>query len=732
MTREYDTPVAAPAPPCEDLRRSLARRIRESDLLQPHVFDRHEPGDLLRVEATGVAPATPVRVDLSLERFVGGGFAGQVYRARILRLIAEGPIPPGLEEGGVCAVKILRPPSRLKAMFRDALYWLAFQAPFSAQLLPAAARAGVLWQKLARRAADVRLGMPDAIVDPYATFFDEELRSFGELSEWVDGRVWHLEMDPHIRARRRVDVRDREMVERALGSREYLAKRGFMAMLVGLLHEIGAHELARQYEWWTAKSQPNVLKRHDADPGPWSGLVAIDFRAGLALLPFLPMSPADFRLIAAGLRRGSIVQFDRGDLGRLEGFVDAHAEQFADLRGALDELRETERAYRRGIPDVTRHWIRPLYDGRLARDVIAGSCEAWERKGTIDAERRSRLEASRVRFLVFFLAAFVPLLGPWIRRLWGNRRYARHVGACLASPRYLGRVLRVAQWSRLLVWHRTRRASTERASRLAGRGAGFWAERWTLGLLPVWLHRSLTDPRHAWRAIRSAVSFPFKLYFDPAYRSAWFLDQIRSGREEGMLTEEEERRLAASAIDPFIQTYLKACAVHVATLPVTQVVSLALALYVMLFQGRPWEEAIAWGVSILVAFQVIPISPGSFCRWLYVVYLVARDRRFRSYRVAFFVSLWKYIGYLGFPLQMVTTYPALSRFLACRWATRVVRIVPVFGERGALLEHGVFDLFFNVPVSIGRRRRERRAARSTAPSSPSTGPGSASTGPGSS
>ncbi len=46
------------------------------------------------------------------------------------------------------------------------------------------------------------------------------------------------------------------------------------------------------------KSQPNCLKRNGTKAD--SGLVAVDFRAGLALLPFLPMSPGDFKLIING------------------------------------------------------------------------------------------------------------------------------------------------------------------------------------------------------------------------------------------------------------------------------------------------------------------------------------------------------------------------------------------------------------------------------------------------
>ncbi|MCK5174621.1 MAG: hypothetical protein KAR47_14605, partial [Planctomycetes bacterium] len=38
-------------------------------------------------------------------------------------------------------------------------------------------------------------------------------------------------------------------------------------------------------------------------------------------------------------------------------------------------------------------------------------------------------------------------------------------------------------------------------------------------------------------------------------------------------------------------------------------------------------------------------------------------------------------------------------------------IVPVFGERGALLEHWVFCLFYNRPLTIRRRMRKRRELR---------------------
>jgi hypothetical protein len=135
-------------------------------------------------------------------------------------------------------------------------------------------------------------------------------------------------------------------------------------------------------------------------------------------------------------------------------------------------------------------------------------------------------------------------------------------------------------------------------------------------------------------------------------------------------------------------------------LPVTQVVSVAVALYVMVRFGRSWGESLAYALAVLAIFQVTPISPGSIARGSYVVYLAVSERNLRNYSVAMLVSFWKYIGYLGFPLQMVRQYPALARLMAGRWAKGMANFIPVFGETGGLLEHAVFDLAFNLLLSV--------------------------------
>ena len=62
---------------------------------------------------------------------------------------------------------------------------------------------------------------------------------------------------------------------------------------------------------------------------------------------------------------------------------------------------------------------------------------------------------------------------------------------------------------------------------------------------------------------------------------------------------------------------------------------------------------------------------------------------------------------------MTYRYPALAIFMAGHWATEAVHVVPVFGERGALLEHKIFNLFYNWPLTIRRRMRKRSEMRAT-------------------
>lgn len=685
--------------------RELEERANDAGLEVRHPPMRYEAGHLLETDIKGISPAVEGRVVLEVDKFLGGGFAGQVYRCRLRRLDIEGEAEiAGLYKGGLYSVKIVVPPTSFSKNFRNFIYWLAFQGPFSSQVNYDACRAGLIWQKLFCMAAPEALGAKTAVKDAYASFYDPVLQSYGEITEWVEGRMWHLEPDRFIR--RRLDWRHLDLQE--TDSREFVEKRRFMADMVDLMHSMGSPEFARQYEWWTMKSQPNVMRRSDLSPADESAqkLCAIDFRPGLALLPWLPMSPGDIYLIFAGLfQRRRLVQFDRCDLDKLKRYVDAHPASFEGAEGLLEELETRDRAYRSSLPDITSHGLKPLFDRELRSKVRQGLIEGYLGNDLVDRNFGNKLAAGGLRFGAFYLLGAIPLAGKLVRKIWGKGAFRRHLRRAFSEPPYFKRALRAHVARDLVKWHRSGRVSEKRARSLAAHPLRFLCERFTVGLLPIGLHRMIMRPRIIWERVAAFFGFLHKFITSFEYREEWFLAEIAAGERDGMLSPEERTHIESIVRDPFIVQYLKCLGVHFATLPVTQVVGLiAGGIWAgwLLAHGHAWSDAVVAFGGTMVFLQVFPISPGSICRGLFVVYLMIRERNWRDYIVAAPLSFVKYIGYLAFPLQMTATYPDLARFMASRWVTNAIHIVPVFGEKGALLEHWVFDLFFNLPQNMGR------------------------------
>lgn len=702
MTREYSVDVC----------KNLESRFSGVGLHRPMRVARYEVGKELVYDIREVAGTNKGRICAVVEKFAGGGFAGQVYRVKMLEIDADdGPIR-GLEVGGIYALKILIPPSGFSRLFRNSLYWFGFQGPFQLQVNPAAARAGALWQKFIRRGAKIRFGDDRSVVNIYATFVDHTLGSCGELSEWVDGRTWRLEVDDRLDLLKRWR-KGKEIETAKLGSPEYRTKYKFMREFVELMHDMGGHEFARQYEWYTCKSQPNCLKRNDTEDDPSGGLVAVDFRAGLALLPFLPMSPGDFKLIFKGLRRGSLVQFDRGSISTLERFINAHNYDFADMQEMLDELKSSERIYRDSLPDITHNHIRLFYSGRLWSTILDSAVTGWKVRNIVDDVWAQKHGRSRVLTVLFFLIGLIPFFGAPVRRISGRRDWRRHYISMLMSRDYLRRSFIGRSAEKSIDWHRAGRLSEDSALRVAGSGWHFMYHL-PLSLLPVGLHKFITDWQYAKERLAYLFVRPIRLYFDSELREQWLREMVIEGQEKHILSDIDAGIILSQVDEPFIQKYLKSLAVHVCTLPVTQVVSITVAIiYVWLHPEMPRAQAWGIGLGIIALFQVVPISPGSLVRGLYVLYLVIRERNFKDYNIAVFLGFFKYIGYLAFPIQMTYRFPVLARFMAGYWANESVHVVPVFGESGALLEHWVFCLFYNWPLTIQRRIRKRIKLRTS-------------------
>lgn len=688
--------------------KNLETKFTSLGLYRPMRVIRYDAGDELCYDVSSVADSRTAKVHLVVEKFVGGGFAGQVYRVKVVNI--EGGSLDGIEINGTYAMKILIPPSSRSLAFRNIIYWIGFQAPFQLQVNLTAARAGAIWQKFIRRGAKIRFGDEGAVNDIHVTFVDDDLGSCGELSDWVEGRTWRLEVDEHM------DLLDRwgkgDTVDSSmLGSPEFRAKKKFMNEFVDLLHDMGAHEFARQYEWSTCKSQPNCLKRSDTEDDPTAGLMAVDFRAGLALLPFLPMSPGDFKLIVNGLARGSLVQFDRGNIEKLEAFMDANSRDFEDMHDLLNELKISEEIYRDSIPDITHNHLRYFYCSKFRTTLQQSAVTGWRVRNLIDTSVEETLRKSKFLYFMFFMLGLVPLLGGFARKLWARDAWRKHYSGILKSIDYFKKALRGKAIESAISWHRAGRIDGDSAIRISYL-TGPFLRHLPCSVLPVGIHKFLTDIDFAKQKLHYILVRPIKLYFDHDLREQWLHDMVADGQAKHIITDEDAALILSRIKEPFIQKYLKSLAVHVCTVPVTQVVSIMLAIiYVLMHPEMPRSQSWGIGLGIVALFQVIPLSPGSLVRGLYVLYLVIRERNFKDYNIAVFLGFFKYIGYLAFPIQMAYRYPELARFMAAHWATEAVHIVPVFGESGALLEHWVFCLFYNRPLTIRRRMRLRAEKR---------------------
>ncbi|MBU1693919.1 MAG: hypothetical protein KKC51_08130 [Verrucomicrobia bacterium] len=231
----------------------------------------------------------------------------------------------------------------------------------------------------------------------------------------------------------------------------------------------------------------------------------------------------------------------------------------------------------------------------------------------------------------------------------------------------------------------------------------------------VAVHRPASIPvrvkpggRGWFRRLRDKTALSFHMLFRPELRNARLMEEVQDGLNVGMLTPEDAERIRGQVHNPMLQTYLTCLAVHLAMLPLTNLTVLAGAVWYSWTRDLSLTEGARLAALGLAFFAVAPMSPGSLMRGLFVLGVVLRRRSIKGLRIALAFSFWRYIGYMAFPLQMVSAFPALARYLAARWATHAVRLVPVFGKPGGLLEHRMFDLTFNVPLTLARRWRRSR------------------------
>ncbi|MDO8589080.1 MAG: hypothetical protein Q7T82_18790 [Armatimonadota bacterium] len=743
-------------------------RERLKGILRPGGYD---PGDTVAARITDI-DGSHHDAEFEIERYCGGGFAGQVYRARCVQC-DDGWLAPG----EVFALKFFSPRSGMRRRFRDFLYLLAFQSPFPHQFNEAAVRTGLYLTRLLRWASRVEFGSDAPINDCLGAFWDEHIGSFAEIDEWVEGRVTDPDVDSEILIRRSRNKRISKAMSEGESSvyrerhserseesafsgahgigpllepnTEIAHKKKFMAALVRLCGELGIDDLARQVYWWTGMSQANVLTRNSGSEQ--REFVWVDRRPGL---PGFLLSIGDFPLLLKAIRRGSIPPFDRINFKKLRMW--AKAPDREAWESTVDELKAEDDLYRSQQIDLIGNNVRLLTSKRLRSSIADSIINYWRLAGRVDDKTAGKLRG--VRMLPHLLLSCIPLIGARLQKLFGNADYRAHVKRFLVDGRYRWEYYDRRRKVDLSMWLRDGRVSEKRAERVLDSLPAYFRDRvcsfWVIGFpffvalpkilslssWPVWAwlviyvaaaslvtlpptwQMFFTDLRHALGTLGRGFGHAAGYVFNVAHRRKvnvdWVHERTKEDIRHGYLSEVESETFRAIAGSDSMQQYVTGIMVTLALQPASEIVLLSLAAVL----GAHWLRDVTsfhalwrvlwqqmghlgwWALPIVALFCAI--SPAGILRFTYCLVQWLRNRHV-PYGTATSLALWRAIGDLAFMVQIARTHPQFSRYLLTSSICRLSGVVPVFGERGGLLNIWAATVFLSWPASFKAWRHER-------------------------
>ena len=606
-----------------------------------------------------------------IHRAIGSGFAGQVYQAA----------PAGhVLSAQKVALKVLFPRSRWKDMFRSALFRLSYQTAFAPRLCEEAVRAGLAWQQLIRVGAGIELGSVEAVVRPLGYMWCNALCSFIEIQEWIEGRSPR----PGLPARSFDEVQ---------------ALHTFMANLARLCKRMGALGVARQYEWYTFVSQANVLVR-EVIPAGMLPFVGIDWRPGLAVPFFLPLSPTHARIIMKGLGRGRLVHYDEVDFALLDEYVQTHEEMFLAHLDLINQLKSDDALYRARLPDLWHRVPRLLNHSMQTHDLRQASVQNWLTMGYITPRTAMQWERSRAVFAAAFLLDNTPLIGKVLMRLSGRPDYRKHLRLLFVDSVYRRETCAAWQRDDVADWLASGRITASRAGRLQLRFGHYLLEKLGLSWLPAGWHRLATDSAARQDWVRRLIKNPLRLLFRPAYRSIWLQDIIRRQRAGGMINTGQARLLGEQTREPQAASFIADAAFTAGLDLFSRLVYLLLSLYGLTTRNF-WPLLIA---------LLGPVPPSGAVRFVFAMQKLARllpstvrrrDWAFlRAQLVGVTIAPWRWVGNLYAPVEMFLYYPLLSLLLANYFLSKMVNAIPVLGGNSKLLAFWIFYLTYSLPLSI--------------------------------
>jgi len=564
----------------------------------------------------------------------------------------------------ILAVEKTFRPGRLTRL----IYRAAFQAPFAYQhtrdaILACYYRRRVAAAMISATTPGVRVAMPLYVRH------DRAANAWVLGSEFIRGRgIRPAPADPSMLRRaigrlfgRSVDGRRREEIAellKVMNALEWVFRR---SGLVGAGWQVCPRALV---------STANLLRTRD-------GYVVVDLESGMPAV-------AVGRYVFDGLRLGTPPLFDDVDVRRLSRWLDSRRMELMAHLGLDGYESLCEDSHR--LVFHTRRWKKSEFALQRNRTSIVGRgfrrrfnrrlVETWQRSAVIDNEAADRMRSGghALRRVIFLLGLLPGRSGRFLQRCWANKAYRARVDRFFENRTFRNRLLRVAAKRREHAWRDAGR--TNLSQKFAGISVTFVVHYLLSNVTPARTHRWLTDPIRR----RDLLSKLYLLCVSPHFQSACgrhtVAEMIRSWQRQGRIEATEARHLHKLLASSELEEYVRCMGMHLG-------LKILLPLLAPLkFGGAATSLATGNPLYFLLPLLFLPGCRTAITLWR----MFHPSRRHIRYTEALLVGPLPVVGSLAYPVQMRATHPELSELLLREAASRIGRVVPIYGGKDSRVE----------------------------------------------
>jgi hypothetical protein len=416
-------------------------------------------------------------------------------------------------------------------------------------------------------------------------------------------------------------------------------------------------------------STANLLRTDD-------GYALVDLESGMPAV-------AVARYVLDGLRMGSPPLFDDVDGPRLTRWLDVHrtlltarlgADQFQSLRGDAARLIHHTRRWKKSEPALLRN--RTAVAGRRFRRRYGERLvDTWLRRRIIDRQAAQQLQppASAVRSVTFALGLAPGRVGRFLQRCWANKPYRAEVARFLRDARYCRAVLHSTARRCAARWRESKRTSPD--LRLSRPSFRFIVHLLLSCVSPPGVHRWLTDAAYRQNSFARAYLLIVSARFQSEYARHVVGEMIRRWRRQGRVESDEAEILLNQLEDQELDEYVRCFGMH-------------LGLKFLLLVLAPLKIG---GLTATLAtgnpLYLLPIFIMPACRTAITLWRMAGpSRRHIRYVEALAIGPLPVLGFLAYAVQMWVSHPQLSELLLRDAASRIGRVVPIWGGKDSRVE----------------------------------------------